>query len=365
MSRAAAGARQAVGDVLDLMPDPIARAQVSALETELAAEFGTSHAVAVSSGTAALHTALAACGIGHGDEVLVAAACVVMTVAAVVHAGAYPVFVDSGPTGIGLDLDDAAAKLTERTRAVIPVHLAGRCGDLDGVARFAADRGLRMIEDACQAHGSRYRERLAGTLGDAGCFSMKDGKLLWCGEGGYVLTNDAALAARAAGFRSHWQASVDDVAAGSRLGHNYRLAEPLAALARTNLTQLPEAIARRQEQTRLLHHAVAGTPGLDPVPVGPDERPNCYSPLWHVQLPRPREFCAQLVTRGVPNSVGTFGLTSADRHPACAPLSPPPCPTAAAAIDSRLAVIVSVTDTDQRLHDMAATIRAEAAAWPL
>jgi perosamine synthetase len=364
VSRVTAGARKAVGDVLDLMPDPAARAQVSALETELAAEFGTRHAVAVASGTAALHTALAACGIGPGDEVLVAAACVVMTVAAVVHAGAHPVFVDSGPTGIGLDIDDLAAKTTERTRAVIPVHLAGRCGEVGAVAGFAADRGLRLIEDACQAHGSRYRERLVGTLGDVGCFSMKDGKLLWCGEGGYVLTDDPSVAARAAGFRSHWQTSASDVPAGSRLGHNYRLAEPLAALARANLTRLGPAITRRREQTRLLHEAVAGTPGLAPVPAGPDEQPNGYSPLWHLQLPRPREFCARLATRGVPNSVATFGLTTADRHPACAPLRPAPCPNAAAAIDSRLAVIVSGTDTDQRLHDMAATIRAEAKAWP-
>jgi hypothetical protein len=129
------------------MLDPAARAQVSALETELAGEFGTRHAVAVSCGTAALHTALAACGIGPGDEVLVAAACVVMTVAAVAHAGARPVFVDSGPTGVGLDMDDLAAKTTERTQAVIPVHLAGplrrheQPGPLRRRPRLAADRG--------------------------------------------------------------------------------------------------------------------------------------------------------------------------------------------------------------------------------
>ncbi len=363
MSPAASGAGHAVARVLDLMPDPAAQAQVTALETELAAAFGTRYAVAVSSGTAALHTALSACGIAGGDEVLVPAACVVMTVAAIVHAGARPVFVDSDPDSGGLDRRDLAAKTTIRTRVVIPVHLAGRCGDLAGVATFAADHGLRLIEDACQAQGSRYRGCLAGTLGDAGCFSMKDGKLLWCGEGGYVLTDDPAVAARAAAFRSHWQVGASGMPAHTRLGHNYRLAEPLAALARANLTNFGDVLDRRRRQTRLLEDALAGAPGLDPVPAAAGEQPNGYSPLWHIRLPRPRAFCAHLAARGVPNSVGTFGLTTADRHPACAELGPTPCPNAARMIDSRLAVVISETDTDQRLYRIAATVRAEAQAW--
>ena len=224
-----------VAAVLEQMPDPSGGAAAGQLEQELARASGVPHAVAVASGTAALHAALSACGIGPGDEVLVPALTVVMTVAPVVALGATPVFVDSDPATLDLDYDDAARKITPRTRAVLPVHLWGRMGDPAALSGFASGHGLTIIEDAAQAAGSSRGARKAGTTGGAGCFSMKDGKILWSGEGGFLLTARHELAGHAAAFRSHWQQSPPGQAPQSRLAVNSRLAAPLAAIALANL----------------------------------------------------------------------------------------------------------------------------------
>jgi dTDP-4-amino-4,6-dideoxygalactose transaminase len=345
------------------MPDPGGRAEAAALETELAATFGGKYAVAVSSGTAALHTALAACGIGEGDEVLVPAATVIMTVAAVVASGAHPVFFDSGPGGRGADLTDLEAKISARTKAVLAVHLAGRTDGIHELAAVARVRGLYLVEDACQAQGSRYHGRPAGTIGDMGCFSLRDGKIVCCGEGGYLLTDREDLAARASAFRTHWLTAAGDVPAGSRLGHNFRLAEPLAALARRHLADFDAALARRREQDRLLHDLVDGTPGLTALAPAPDEEPNGYSALWRVDLDRPRSFSEHLAHLGVANSVGTHRLTAAPELPACQGLAPTPCPNATRAVNRLLAVSLDSRMSNATLREIAATIRQEATRW--
>lgn len=356
-------AAEVLQPVLDQMPAPAASRQAAALEAELAAAFGVRHAVAVSSGTAALHTALVACGVEPGDEVLVPAMTVMMTVAAIVHAGARPVFVDAAPAGDPIDLDDLAAKITSKSRAVMPVHLGGRCGDMKRLTELATTSGLLLIEDACQAQGSRYLDRPAGTIGDVGCFSLKDGKVLACGEGGYLLTNNPTIATRAAGFRSHWQTAAAGIPAGTRLGHNYRLAEPLAAIARHHLARFDAALSLRRHQADYLQQHLSDAPGIQPLPPGPDEEPNGYAALWRISLPEPRSFSMHLADRGVINSVGTFGLRAAHQHPACQHLNPAPCPNAANAIDTLLAVPLCATDTDHLLAKTAGTIIREARTW--
>jgi perosamine synthetase len=356
-------AMRLLGDVLASMPDPAAAAQSRALEAELAAAFGTGHAVAVSSGTAALHTALAACGIGAGDEVLIPALTVVMTVAAVAATGARPVLVDAVPGGQFTDLDDLAAKITARSRAVLPVHFAGRTGDMDALLELATSRGLPVIEDACQAQGSRYRGRLGGTLGLAGCFSLKDGKIISCGEGGYLLTSDPAIAARAAAFRNHGLAAGARTQARTALGLNYRLAEPLAAIARPCLAGLDEAIAMRRRQTQLLSSLTGIVDGLSPLPAPPDEQPNGYAALWLISRGRPRGLSEHLAACGVPNSTGSFGFRAASADPACRNLRLNACPHAEAAADRILAVPVTARTSDEQISEMAAIIRREAQRW--
>ena len=226
------GVLNAWARLLPTLPDPAAGRQVAKLERELADRFDVAAAVVVSSGTAALHTALAALGIGPGDEVLVPALSVVMSAAPIVYTGARPVFVDCIPDGWDLDYADLEAKASHATRAVMPVHLWGRLTDRDRLRRFATKRGLHIVEDACQAQGSSIGGRAAGTLGTVGCFSLKDGKIMWSSEGGYLLTNDPDLAGRSRAFRSHWQTPPPGQPPMAQLGHNYRLAEPLAVLAR-------------------------------------------------------------------------------------------------------------------------------------
>jgi perosamine synthetase len=360
---AAGAAMRLVGDVLARMPDPAADGEVRALEADLAAATGTRHAVAVSSGTAALHAGLAGYGIGPGDEVLLPAVAVIMALAAIIATGARPVLVDAGPDGEPVDLDDLAAKVTPRSRAVLPVHFAGRTGDMDGLLAVAGGHGLAVIEDACQAQGSRHRGRLAGTLGVAGCYSLKDGKLASCGEGGYLLTSDPALADRAAAFRNHGTPPGAAPAARTRLGLNYRLAEPLAAIARASLAGLDDAVAERRRQTGLLTSLAGPVDGLEPVPAPAGEQPNGYAALWRISLDDPRGLCEHLAARGVPNSAGSFGFRALSADPACQGLGLAACPRAEDLASRLLAVPVTARTTDEQIAAMAAVITQEGRRW--
>jgi perosamine synthetase len=352
-----------LADLLATMPDPAATTNVRALEDGLADQFGTRHAVVVSSGTAALHTALVVAGIGPGDEVLVPALSVIMSVAPIIHTGARPVFVDCTPDGTDFDYRDLTAKTSPNTKAIVPVHLWGRTGDLARLGRWADQHQLVVIEDACQAQGSHTEGRLAGTHGAIGCFSMKDGKVLWCGEGGYLLTDDDTYAAAARSYRSH---GLPPPPAGfpPRVAHNYRLAEPLALIARHNLARFDEHLTRRQRQAAMLGERLADTPGLhmSAAPLG--QQRNGYSFLATVTLPQTRAFCEHLASRGVPNSVGTFRLVPADQRRELATWAGSGCRNAAAVIDRTLAVILTDRDDEHRLNGYAQTINREARAWP-
>jgi len=357
------GALDAWARLLPTLPDPAAGRQVAELERELADRFGVAHAVAVSSGTAALHTALVGLGIGPGQEVVVPALSVVMSAAPIVYTGARPVFVDCTPDGGDFDYTDLEAKTSDATTAVMPVHLWGRVPDPHRLLAFAAAHRLHVVEDACQAQGTRVGDRPAGTLGAVGCFSLKDGKIMWSGEGGYLLTDDPDLAGRCRAYRSHWQTPPPGQAPLAELGHNYRLAEPLAVLARANLDRFDELLARRRSQTSLLLSLLDGAPGVVPLQPRPGEQWNGYSPLARLTLPAPRAFCEHLAVAGVPNSVGTFRLVPTDQRPTFADPVRPPCRNAAAIIDTTLAVVVTDHDSDQRIAECAETITREARQW--
>ena len=345
------------------MPDPSGGPACAQLELELAEAFGVPHAVAVSSGTAALHAALDACGIAPGDEVLVPALAVVMSASPVAALGATPVFVDSDPATLDLDYEDAARKVTARTRAVMPVHLWGRTGDPAALSRFAAEHGLAVIEDAAQAAGSVRDGQKAGTVGAAGCFSMKDGKILWSGEGGFLLTARRDLAEHAAAFRTHWQQPPPGQAPQSRLATNSRLAAPLALIALANLRRLPALLERRRAQARHLLRALEAAPGLRALAPAPGEEWNCFAPLLHIGLPHPRAFAEHLAQQGVPNSTGSFRLVPCDTRPMFTSPGRAPCRGAAQALDRTLAVILTERDTEATLDRYAAVIVRETSAW--
>ncbi|AXG80832.1 DegT/DnrJ/EryC1/StrS family aminotransferase [Streptomyces paludis] len=351
-----------VAACLSAMPDLAGSGHLRMFEEEAARRLGIAHAVAVSSGTAALHAALSACGIGPGDEVLVPALTVIMTVAPLRALGATPVFVDSDPATLDLDYKDAARKVTARTRAIIPVHLWGRMGDPGSLAAFASEHGLAVVEDAAQAVGTARNEQSAGMVGTAGCFSMKDGKILWSGEGGFLTTDSGVVAAHARAFRSHWQPAPPGEAPFSRLATNSRLAAPLAALALANLRRLPDLIELRRAQTQYLLTALEQVPGLSALTPSAGEEWNGFSPLLRIKLSGPRAFAEHLAQQGVPNSTGSFRLVPCDtRSPF--PRPEQPCRGTAEILDRTLAVVLTERDTQATLDHYADVIARATAAW--
>lgn len=337
--------------------------EVDAYEHALADYLGVAHVVATSSGTTALQTALDAGGVRPGDDVLVPALAVVMSVAPVCHLGARPIFVDCNADGTDFDYADLAAKLTEHTTAVLPVHLWGRAGDLNQLGRFAAENALVVIADACQALGTTVNGAQVGTEATIGCFSTHQHKLLATGEGGFLTTNDGDCAARARAYRSHWLTPPGQQRPLSRLAHNFRLAEPLAAIGSRELPQLPARVQQRTEQTRFLLDLLADLPHVRPATAPAGQRWNHYAPLLHLDLDRPRAFCEDLAEKGVPNSTGTFGLIPLDQRPMFTGDTHPACTTAAEFLDGILAVVLTRHDDEQRIRDHAETVTREVTRW--
>jgi dTDP-4-amino-4,6-dideoxygalactose transaminase len=222
----------AIGSVLDSCEFTLGR-EVAAFEREFARYCQSAHAVAVSTGSSALHLALLAAGVGPGDEVITVPFTFVATVAAICYTGAQPVFVDIDADSFTMDPAAIDAAITARTRAILPVHLYGQPADMDPIRHIAGKHRLAVIEDAAQAHGAQYKGRRAGSLGDMGCFSFYPGKNLGaCGEGGAVVTNDADLAKRVRMLRD-WGAErkYEHVLKG----YNYRMEGIQGAVLRVKL----------------------------------------------------------------------------------------------------------------------------------
>jgi dTDP-4-amino-4,6-dideoxygalactose transaminase len=217
--------------------------EVEAFEHAFAAYCETDHAIAVHSGTAALQLALQACEIGAGDEVITVALTFVATVAAILYTGARPVLVDVDPSTWTLDTRAVEAAVTERTKAIVPVHLHGRPADLDSVLAIAKSYNLRVIEDAAQAHGARYKGQCVGSIGDIGCFSFYPSKPLGAlGEGGAIVSRDRDLADRARLLRNWGQVRPNE---HEYQGYNMRMDAIQAAMLRVKLPYVDGWSARR------------------------------------------------------------------------------------------------------------------------
>ena len=180
--------------------------EVAEFEKEFAAYCQSTHGIGVNTGTSALHLALLAAGVGPGDEVITVPFTFVATVSAIDYTGATPVFVDIDPRSFTMDVAAIEAAITPRTKAILPVHLYGQPADMDPLVALARDHGLKVVEDACQAHGARHKGRRAGSMGDLGCFSFYPSKNLGAyGDGGMVVTNNDEYAARISMVRNHGQ----------------------------------------------------------------------------------------------------------------------------------------------------------------
>ena len=285
--------------------------ECQAFEREFAAYCGCEYGVGVSDGTEALTLALRACDIGPGDEVITVANTFIATVEAIAEVGAIPVFVDIDPETYMMDWQQLDSVLTERTRAVLPVHLYGHPIDMQPVLEFAHVHGLRVIEDASQAHGATYRGRPVGGIGDIGCFSLYYSKNLGAyGEAGICVTKDAALAERIRMFRDH----------GSRahyhhevLGVNARLDEIQAAILRVKLRYLEQWNDARRAHARTYTEQLRGK--VEAVPVEEPWAKHVYY-VYVVQVQDRDAFRKHLEQEGI--ATGIHYPIPIHLQPACA-----------------------------------------------
>ncbi|HWK68773.1 MAG TPA: DegT/DnrJ/EryC1/StrS family aminotransferase [Rhizobiaceae bacterium] len=222
--------------------------EVAAFEREFASYCGTRHAIAVNTGTSALHLALLAAGVGQEDEVITVPFTFVATVSAICYAGARPVFVDVDPVTLTMDPAKLEVAITPRTKAIIPVHLYGQTADMAPIMEVAGRHGIPVIEDACQAHGAEYRGKRAGSIGLSGCFSFYPGKNLGaCGEGGMVVTNDDEQMKTVRMLRDWGQ---EQRYHHTLKGFNYRMDGIQGAILRIKLRRLDDWTEGRRQRAR-------------------------------------------------------------------------------------------------------------------
>jgi len=252
--------------------------RVLQFERDFARYVGARYAVAVNSGTAALHSALMASEIGRGDEVLLPSFTFSATAGSVMMTGAKPVFVDIDPKTYCLRVDSVEGKVSSRTTVIMPVHLYGLPADMGRIRELARKHNLVIIEDAAQALGAEYQDKKIGAIGDATCFSFYGVKNITTGEGGMVTTNDHELAEKLRSIRVHGEDRPYWV---TRLGHNYRMSEIAASIGIVQLKKLPSFLEKRRKNSSYLSKRLSDSKKLD-LPAEPEGRKHS----WHLYTVR-------------------------------------------------------------------------------
>lgn len=327
--------------------------EVSDFEQAFADYCGVKHALGVSSGTSALFLTLAGYGIGPGDEVITTPFTFFATGEAISQTGARPVFVDIDPVTYNIDPARIEAALTPYTRAIMPVHLFGQPADMAAIDAIAKRRQLLVIEDAAQAHGSRYKGKRAGSLGDAACFSFYPSKNLGCyGDGGAVLTDDDHLAARVRSLRDHGRTTKYEHA---ELGYGHRLDGIQAAILSAKLPHLDEWNAGRRRLAARYDELLADLPLVTPRHLAETE------PVYHcyvIRTARRDELLKALQTAGIGAGVHypiPLHLQPAYRH---LELEPGSFPISEQAAGNVLTLPLYAEMTDEQQDEVVATIRA-------
>jgi dTDP-4-amino-4,6-dideoxygalactose transaminase len=298
---------------------------VNQFEAAFAALTGGKHCVATANGTSALYASLAALGVEPGDEVIVPPYTFNATINAVLLQYALPVFVDTDPETFQVDARKIEAAISDRTTAILPVHLGGSAADMDTILEVARKHRIPVIEDACQAHLAEWRGKKVGTLGAAGCFSFQVSKNLCSGEGGAILTADAELAERCYLFHNNNHGRVvtgyNPTAQGGR-GANLRMTEFQGNLLLAQMTRLAEQSATREEHARYLTRMLKEIPGITPAKMYQGCTRNAYHLyMFRYQseafggLPRAR-LLAALRAEGIPCSAGYSPLNKESFLPA-------------------------------------------------
>lgn len=293
----------------------------AAFEREAADAIGVPHAIAVSSCTTALHLAVLAADVGAGDEVILPGFTFPATANAVLYAGAVPVLVDVDPATLNIDPELVEAAVTPRTKAVIGVHLFGLPCDVAALRSLCDRRGLRLLEDAACAIGTRIDGRMAGGFGDVACFSLHARKVITCGEGGLLTTHDDELAERMRSLRTHGADRAAETRHGDglappspsyvRLGYNYRLSDIQSAVASVQLRRLEGFVRERNELAARYDAELAGLPGLrlPPRRTGWLHSYQSYVVVVEPEAPiEARRLMDTLAARGVSTRTGTYAV---------------------------------------------------------
>ena len=275
---------------------------VELFEQEFAQYLGVKHAISVNTGTAALHIALLAAGIKEGDEVIVPAFTMAASWMAIMYVGAVPIFVDVDPDIYTIDPNLIESKITEKTRAIMPVHIYGHPADMDPILAIAKKHNLTVIEDAAEAHGATYKGRLTGTIGDINAFSFYANKIITTGEGGMVTTDNDQLAQQARRMKdlahSPTKRFIHDA-----LGYNYRLTSLQSALGSGQLKHIDEFLQTKTHMAQLYDKGLSGIPGLT-LPTTKDWATHVYW-MYAILVDEAKfgmskdQFRAKMLTKGV------------------------------------------------------------------
>lgn len=284
--------------------------RIKEFETEFAAFQQASYGIGLSSGTTALQVALETVGLQPGDEVIVPAYTFVATASSVVSCGGIPIFVDVEPGTYNMDPVAAAEAITSQTRAIIAVHIGGRPADLDAILDIARPRGIRVIEDACQAHAAAWKGQRVGAIGDLGTFSFQASKNLCAGEGGFITTHDRELHERAWSIHNCGRSPQGAWYEHPLIGSNYRISEFHAALLLSQMRNLETQTATRTQRAAQLTERLHDIDGVDPLE--PDPRVTTHANHLFIMryradafggVPRDR-FLEALRAEGIPVAAG-------------------------------------------------------------
>ena len=283
--------------------------KVAEFEQMVAQLVGSRYAFAMSSGTAALHLSLVVLDIGVGDEVLVADFTFPATANVVVQQGATPVLVDIDLDTLTMNVDDLRSKITERTKAIMPVHTFGCSADMDPIMQVANEYDIPVVEDAACAIGATYYGRYCGNIGTLGCFSFHPRKVITTGEGGMIITNDDRLADRIRLLRSHGGVRVGNWYQYEAAGYNYRLSDVHGAIGVAQMKKLPTLIERKRTLAHQLKERLADVSGIR-LPVDPPWGGHIYQSF--VVLVDERfdrdQIIKDLRTRDIETTLGTYAL---------------------------------------------------------
>ena len=350
--------------------------KVPSLCRSVAARLRVRHATAVSSGTGAVHCALAAAGVSPGDHVVTSPISDAGTVIGILFQGAIPLFADLDPHTYAFDLDSLANTITDGTCVVMPVHLGGTAGPMDDILAIARERGCRVIEDCAQAWGATYKGRPAGTLGDLGTFSLNENKQISCGDGGLVVSDSDDLGQ---GVRLFADKFYDREAAvlisPPYLGANYRMTELQAAVSLAQLEKLDDIVDRRMAQGKRLTEGLKGIAGVHPMLVPEGSQSSYWFYLFRIDPAvlgvDSQGFADAVSAEGVPTFAGYIKeciyqwdmmakkqvFPGTDWPLAEMEYGTGMCPEAEAILETSVRLVVNEFHTNQDVEDQIAAVR--------